>query len=81
MGSPVAVRSYRFVSLRSISKQTFGTSDQIETTTHGKHKTIDDLPGPSLATTVYWLFVKGYVDKSHAMQVNIVLRHLDFIAA
>ncbi|KAG7467380.1 hypothetical protein MATL_G00152750 [Megalops atlanticus] len=35
-----------------------------------KLKTIDDLPGPSLATTVYWLFVKGYADKSHAMQVE-----------
>ncbi|XP_067116323.1 sterol 26-hydroxylase, mitochondrial [Osmerus mordax] len=73
MGSPVAVRSYRFVSLRcvqSISKQKSRTSDQIETTTHGKYKTIDDLPGPSLATTVYRLFVKGYADKSHAMQIE-----------
>ncbi|XP_071185577.1 sterol 26-hydroxylase, mitochondrial-like isoform X2 [Salvelinus alpinus] len=35
-----------------------------------KYKTIDDLRGPSLATTVYWLFVKGYADKSHAMQVE-----------
>nr|XP_029516216.1 cytochrome P450 27C1-like isoform X1 [Oncorhynchus nerka] len=39
-------------------------------TTPGKYKTIDDLRGPSLATTVYWLFVKGYADKSHAMQVE-----------
>ncbi|XP_062854181.1 sterol 26-hydroxylase, mitochondrial [Trichomycterus rosablanca] len=36
----------------------------------GKLKTIDDLPGPSLSTTAYWLFVKGYADKSHAMQVE-----------
>ncbi|KAA0713405.1 Sterol 26-hydroxylase, mitochondrial [Triplophysa tibetana] len=36
----------------------------------GKHKTIDDLPGPSLTTTAYWLFIKGYADKSHAMQVE-----------
>uniref|UniRef100_A0A673WS18 Cytochrome P450 family 27 subfamily A member 2 n=1 Tax=Salmo trutta TaxID=8032 RepID=A0A673WS18_SALTR len=35
-----------------------------------KYKTIDDLRGPSLATTVYWLFGKGYSDKSHAMQVE-----------
>ncbi|KAL1021865.1 hypothetical protein UPYG_G00019050 [Umbra pygmaea] len=35
-----------------------------------KYKTIDDLPGPNLATTVYWLFIKGYADKSHAMQVE-----------
>ncbi|CAB1327971.1 unnamed protein product [Coregonus sp. 'balchen'] len=39
-------------------------------TTPEKYKTIDDLRGPSLATTVYWLFVKGYADKSHAMQVE-----------
>lgn len=37
-----------------------------------KYKTIDDLHGPSLATTVYWLFVKGYADKSHAMQVKLI---------
>ncbi|KAM9483747.1 sterol 26-hydroxylase, mitochondrial [Clarias gariepinus] len=36
----------------------------------GNFRTIDDLPGPSLSTTVYWLFVKGYADKSHAMQVE-----------
>ncbi|KAI7807783.1 sterol 26-hydroxylase, mitochondrial [Triplophysa rosa] len=36
----------------------------------GKHKTIDDLPGPNLMTTAYWLFIKGYADKSHAMQVE-----------
>uniref|UniRef100_UPI003AAC10C6 sterol 26-hydroxylase, mitochondrial n=1 Tax=Centroberyx gerrardi TaxID=166262 RepID=UPI003AAC10C6 len=43
---------------------------QATTTEAGKHKTIDDLPGPSLATTLYWLFVKGYADKSHALQVE-----------
>ncbi|TRY74211.1 hypothetical protein DNTS_002856 [Danionella cerebrum] len=36
----------------------------------GRYKSIDDLPGPSLATTAYWLFGKGYADKSHAMQVE-----------
>ncbi|KAK9524208.1 hypothetical protein VZT92_018065 [Zoarces viviparus] len=34
----------------------------------GKLKSIDDLPGPSLPTTLYWLFVKGYADKSHLLQ-------------
>ncbi|XP_034052681.1 cytochrome P450 27C1 [Gymnodraco acuticeps] len=34
----------------------------------GKTKSIDDLPGPSLATTLYWLFIKGYADKSHLLQ-------------
>ncbi|KAG5851784.1 hypothetical protein ANANG_G00055460 [Anguilla anguilla] len=36
----------------------------------GRYKTINDLPGPSLATTAYWLFVKGYANKSHVMQVE-----------
>ncbi|XP_065808166.1 sterol 26-hydroxylase, mitochondrial isoform X2 [Labrus bergylta] len=33
-----------------------------------KLKSIDDLPGPSFPTTLYWLFVKGYADKSHLLQ-------------
>ncbi|XP_061635247.1 sterol 26-hydroxylase, mitochondrial isoform X3 [Phyllopteryx taeniolatus] len=33
-----------------------------------KLKTIDDLPGPTLSTTLFWLFVKGYADKSHLLQ-------------
>ncbi|XP_064167785.1 sterol 26-hydroxylase, mitochondrial isoform X1 [Anguilla rostrata] len=49
----------------------FGASDlQMAPSSSEKFRTIDDLPGPSLATTVYWLFVKGYADKSHAMQVE-----------
>ncbi|KAM4595974.1 sterol 26-hydroxylase, mitochondrial [Polymixia lowei] len=40
------------------------------TTASEKYRTIDDLPGPTAATTVYWLFVKGYADKSHAMQIE-----------
>ncbi|GAA6224582.1 sterol 26-hydroxylase, mitochondrial-like [Lates japonicus] len=34
----------------------------------GRLKTIDDLPGPSMSTTLYWLFVKGYAAKSHLLQ-------------
>ncbi|XP_068612448.1 sterol 26-hydroxylase, mitochondrial [Brachionichthys hirsutus] len=33
-----------------------------------KLKTIDDLPGPSSSRTLYWLFMKGYADKSHLLQ-------------
>ncbi|XP_077458543.1 sterol 26-hydroxylase, mitochondrial isoform X1 [Stigmatopora argus] len=33
-----------------------------------KLKTIDDLPGPTLFKTLFWLFVKGYADKSHLLQ-------------
>ncbi|XP_041638291.1 sterol 26-hydroxylase, mitochondrial [Cheilinus undulatus] len=36
-----------------------------------KLKSIDDLPGPSLATTLYWLFIQGYADKSHLLQVGL----------
>ncbi|XP_061089529.1 sterol 26-hydroxylase, mitochondrial-like [Conger conger] len=43
---------------------------QIQAVKTEKYKTIDDLPGPSLSTTAYWLFVKGYADKAHAMQVE-----------
>ncbi|KAG2459551.1 CP27A protein, partial [Polypterus senegalus] len=35
-----------------------------------KYKSMEDLPGPSAATTVYWLFVKGYANRSHAMQIE-----------
>ncbi|KAI1899125.1 hypothetical protein AGOR_G00058320 [Albula goreensis] len=47
-----------------------GSNLQTAATSTVKLGTIDDLPGPSLATTVYWLFVKGYADKSHEMQVE-----------
>ncbi|XP_049609650.1 sterol 26-hydroxylase, mitochondrial [Syngnathus scovelli] len=33
-----------------------------------KLKTIDDLPGPTLSKTLFWLFFKGYADKSHLLQ-------------
>uniref|UniRef100_M3XKF7 Cytochrome P450 family 27 subfamily A member 3 n=1 Tax=Latimeria chalumnae TaxID=7897 RepID=M3XKF7_LATCH len=33
-------------------------------------KTMADLPGPSFLTSLYWLFVKGYMDKTHAMQIE-----------
>ncbi|XP_051752538.1 sterol 26-hydroxylase, mitochondrial [Ctenopharyngodon idella] len=55
---------------RTLKSQTGDVDLQSATAVTGKYKTIDDLPGPSLATTAYWLFVKGYADKSHAMQVE-----------
>lgn len=36
-----------------------------------KQKTIDDLDGPSILTSLYWLFGKGYFQTTHQMQVNI----------
>ncbi|KAM3585748.1 uncharacterized protein V6R79_026130 [Siganus canaliculatus] len=35
----------------------------------GNLKSMDELPGPSLLTTLYWLFVKGYGEKSHKLQI------------
>lgn len=35
-----------------------------------KQKTIDDLGGPSFATTLYWLFVKGYFQTTQQMQAS-----------
>ncbi|XP_038133676.1 cytochrome P450 [Cyprinodon tularosa] len=35
-----------------------------------KQKTIDDLGGPSFATTLYWLFVKGYFQTTQQMQIE-----------
>ncbi|KAL6455926.1 hypothetical protein MHYP_G00357770 [Metynnis hypsauchen] len=55
---------------RSLKAQTSDLNVQAVTAEPGKLKTIEDLPGPSLATTVYWLFIKGYADKSHAMQLE-----------
>ena len=37
---------------------------------HNKQKTMEDLDGPSLATTLYWLIGKGYLSLSHQMQVS-----------
>nr|XP_015214091.1 PREDICTED: sterol 26-hydroxylase, mitochondrial [Lepisosteus oculatus] len=35
-----------------------------------KPKTMDELHGPTFLTSLYWLFVKGYFDKTHEMQVE-----------
>ncbi|KAJ8003561.1 hypothetical protein DPEC_G00149630 [Dallia pectoralis] len=56
---------------KSGTSRYLGSMSLTTTKTHPKkYKTIDDLPGPNLATTVYWLFVKGYADKSHSMQIK-----------
>uniref|UniRef100_A0A1A8S285 Uncharacterized protein n=1 Tax=Nothobranchius rachovii TaxID=451742 RepID=A0A1A8S285_9TELE len=41
---------------------------QAATEQAGKMKSVDDLPGPSWSTTLYWLFVKGFSDKGHLLQ-------------
>ncbi|KAB5584559.1 hypothetical protein PHYPO_G00108960 [Pangasianodon hypophthalmus] len=55
---------------RSVKSHAGDLSPQSAAAFPGKLKSIDDLPGPSLSTTAYWLFVKGYADKSHALQVE-----------
>lgn len=65
----LSVLSARTLELRhhhlSVSRRNLNVQ---ATTKPGKLKSIDDLPGPSLSTTLYWLFVKGYADKSHLLQ-------------
>ncbi|XP_016328050.1 cytochrome P450 27C1-like [Sinocyclocheilus anshuiensis] len=60
---------YEFIA-RTLKSQAGDVDLHNATSITGNCKTIADLPGPSLATTAYWLFVKGYADKSHAMQVE-----------
>ncbi|XP_076871784.1 sterol 26-hydroxylase, mitochondrial [Brachyhypopomus gauderio] len=55
---------------RRLKSQTSDLNQQNVAALTGKLKTVHDLPGPNLATTVYFLFVKGYADKSHALQVE-----------
>ncbi|XP_034469206.1 sterol 26-hydroxylase, mitochondrial [Hippoglossus hippoglossus] len=43
--------------------------DVQKTTDTGRLKTIDDLPGPSVSTNLYWMLFKGYSEKMHLMQV------------
>ncbi|XP_072233632.1 sterol 26-hydroxylase, mitochondrial [Leuresthes tenuis] len=50
-----------WASRRNLNVQ--ATTEQAE-----KLKSIDDLPGPSWSTTLFWLFVKGYADKGHLLQ-------------
>ncbi|XP_030637706.1 sterol 26-hydroxylase, mitochondrial [Chanos chanos] len=81
MSNPIVFRAVRLARGRTFGNGQEGVARGLKSgirdmilpstaATKEKLKTIDDLPGPSLATTVYWLFVKGYADKSHAMQVE-----------
>lgn len=40
------------------------------TTERGGLKTIDDLPGPRLSTTLYWMIFKQFGHKMHLFQVR-----------
>ncbi|XP_047015016.1 sterol 26-hydroxylase, mitochondrial isoform X2 [Ictalurus punctatus] len=55
---------------RNVKSQAGDLSLQSAAVAPGKLKSMDELPGPSLSATVYWLFGKGYADKSHALQVE-----------
>lgn len=74
MGVPAAAaRSWRLHALcaRSLSAVSVRRNLNAQATTEaGKLKSKDDLPGPSLSTTLYWLFVKGYAENSHLLQVQ-----------
>nr|XP_019959630.1 PREDICTED: sterol 26-hydroxylase, mitochondrial-like [Paralichthys olivaceus] len=42
----------------------------VQTSTEtGRLKTIDELPGPSIPTSLYWMLFKGYSKRMHLMQV------------
>lgn len=64
------VASGRQLLARNVKSHAGDLNRQCAAALPGKLKSIDDLPGPSLSSTVYWLFVKGYADKSHASQVG-----------
>ncbi|XP_053493209.1 sterol 26-hydroxylase, mitochondrial [Ictalurus furcatus] len=55
---------------RNVKSQAGDLNLQSAAVAPGKLKSMDELPGPSLSATVYWLFGKGYADKSHALQVE-----------
>lgn len=46
------------------------TSTSSTTVMADRLKTMDDLGGPSLLTTLYWLFVKGYFQTTQQMQIE-----------
>ncbi|XP_049426026.1 sterol 26-hydroxylase, mitochondrial isoform X1 [Epinephelus fuscoguttatus] len=77
--SAAAARSLRLSALLSgslpaaghtacVSRRKLNVQAATSTSEAGKLKSIDELPGPSLSTTLYWLFIKGYADKSHLLQ-------------
>lgn len=57
-----------------IRRRDASTSSSGSTTVMGassKMKTLDDLGGPNFMTSLYWLFVKGYFQKTQQMQVSV----------
>ncbi|XP_040004181.1 cytochrome P450 [Xiphias gladius] len=56
-----------------IRRRDASTSSSGSTTVMGassKMKTLDDLGGPNFMTSLYWLFVKGYFQKTQQMQIE-----------
>lgn len=52
------------------ARRRHASSTTTEVTGDARQKTIDDLGGPSVLTTLNWLFVKGYLPKTQQMQVS-----------
>lgn len=59
--------NYGDIRRRDASSTTTTTSIMAD---NAKLKTIDDLDGPNLMTTLNWLFVKGYFQTTQQMQVS-----------
>lgn len=61
------------VNYRDIRRRDASSSTTTTTTIMGDNarlKTIDDLSGPNIMTTLNWLFVKGYFQTTQQMQVS-----------
>ncbi|XP_028990143.1 sterol 26-hydroxylase, mitochondrial [Betta splendens] len=70
--STAAVRYLRpaalCASLRPGASAAVSATRSLSVPTTNEEKTKDELPGPSVSTTLYWLFVKGYAKNSHLLQ-------------
>ena len=55
--------------LLNVGDRRQGASSSAAVINANKQKTMEDLDGPSLLTSLYWLFGKGYFQTTHQMQV------------
>ncbi|XP_031438049.1 LOW QUALITY PROTEIN: cytochrome P450 [Clupea harengus] len=56
--------------LLNVGDRRQGASSSAAVINANKQKTMEDLDGPSLLTSLYWLFGKGYFQTTHQMQIE-----------